>query len=436
MNPDAQNIDTGRLFEALCEISILHKGYKQVAKNGGASGIDGQTVKDFAKSLDKELEQLRKELQDWNYKPQPVKRVEIPKPGNKGVRKLGIPCVRDRVVQAALKFLLEPILDTEFSVSSYGFRPGRNQRQAVESAKDKVKSGKKYVVDIDLSKFFDRINHDKLIARLSKSISDKRILRIVGLMLRSGVLADGLVQPTQEGAVQGGPISPLLSNLVLDELDKELESRELSFCRFADDCNIFVKSQAAARRVMESITAFIEKKLKLKVNQEKSQVAKSNRVKFLGTTIINGTIAISKQAINTAMTKVKELTPRGTSLTIEATIKKINSWYTGWSSYYSMTEYPAQLRKIEAHIRRRLRARVVGQQKTKRNLYNKVVKKGAPRKSARAVYGNKRRWALSHTRAVEVAFPNGWFINTLGQKIRSNEKRSHWFELDKWVKLP
>lgn len=428
--------DKQRLFEPLCSKVVLHKAFKMVARNKGASGIDGQTIEDFAINLDEELTRLREELLNWRYEPKPVKRVEIPKPGKqKAVRKLGIPCVRDRVVQAAVKYLIEPILDSEFSESSYGFRPDRNQRQAVEAARQHVRTGKEHVVDIDMSKFFDRINHDRLVARLGKSIPDKRILRLIGNMLRSGVLADGLVQPTTEGAVQGGPLSPLLSNVVLDELDKELETRELSFCRFADDCNIFVRTHKAAERVMASITKFIEKRLRLKVNQEKSKVALSDKVKFLGMTIVNGTIAISKVAINRAMEKVKELTPRGTHLTLEETASRINSWYVGWSSYYSMTQYPAQLRKIEAHVRRRLRSRLVDQQKNKRNLCNKLVKRRVPYRLACKVYGNKGRWALSNLRVVNMAFPNDWFIDVIGLKIRSNENRNHWFNVDKWIKL-
>jgi len=347
-----------------------------------------------------------------------------------------VPCIRDRVVQATLKLILEPLLDPTFSDNSYGFRPGRNQRQAVESAQRIVQSGKEYVVDIDLSKFFDRVQHDRLIERLSRFIPDKRILRIIGMILRSGVMKEGLVSPTTEGTVQGSPLSPLLSNVVLDELDKELERRGLEFCRFADDCNIFVKSQRAAERVMRSISKFIENKLKLVVNWEKSKVALSKCVKFLGMTIIAGAIAISAQSINRAMDKVKELTPRGTHLPLEQTIKRINNWYMGWSGYYRMTQYPSQLAKIEAHIRRRLRSRLVDQQKKRRHLFEKLVKRGvACQLAAKTVFSNRGRWALSHTRAMEAAYPNRWFIVEKGVKVRSTEKHPHWFDILQWVKV-
>jgi RNA-directed DNA polymerase len=411
-------------------------GFILVKRNRGKPGIDGVRIADFEANLDEELSQLQQELSNWTYQPSPVRRVETPKPGGKGMRLLGIPTVRDRVVQATLKLLLEPIFDPYFSPNSYGFRPGRSQHQAVEAEQRMVNSGKPYVVDIDLSKFFDRIHHDRLIARMGEKVTDKRVLRLVGLMLRSGIMINGVVIPSQEGAMQGGPLSPLLSNIVLDELDQELEKRGLEFCRFADDCNIFVKSQKAAKRVMEKVSQFIEKKLKLKVNQEKSQVALSDKVKFLGFTVVNGTIAIAHKALQTAMDKVKALTPRGTHIALEPALDKINQWYVGWSNYYSLTNYPSQLHKIEAHIRRRLRSRLVSQQKRKQHLSRNLVKRGVPRKQAsKTVFSNNKRWMLPNTRAVTRAYPNSWFINLKGQEIRSDRKLAHWFEVSQWVRI-
>ena len=305
----------------------------------------------------------------------------------------------------------------------------------MKAAQRIVDSGKEHVVDIDLAKFFDRVNQDRLVHRLSKFIDDKRILRLIGMILRSGVLQDGVVKPTLEGTVQGSPLSPLLSNVVLDELDKELERRGLEFCRFADDCNIFVGSHKAAERVMVSISKFIEKKLKLQMNQEKSKVALSRFVKFLGMTIIMGTVAISAQSLNNAMAKVKELTPRGTHLKLEASMARINQWYGGWSNYYSMTQYPAQLRKIEAHIRRRLRARLIGQQKNRRNLFNKLIKRNVPRPLASVAFTNKGRWALSNTFAMNRAYSISWFTKEMGQKTISEERRPHWFASNQWIKV-
>lgn len=425
----------GRILEKVCELSNLYEAFKCVKRNKGAEGIDGMSIQKYEENLNENLIQLRQEVLNWKYKPTPVKRVEIPKPNGKGVRMLGIPIIKDRVLHMAIKRVLEPILDPSFSNNSYGFRPNRNQQQAVEAAREIVLSGKEYIVDIDLSKFFDRINHDRLIQRLSTRIEDKRLLRIIGMILRSGIMAGNILIRPSEGSVQGSPLSPLLSNLVLDELDKELESRGLEFCRFADDCNIFVKTERAGKRVMESIKKFIEKKLKLKINEEKSQVAKSDRVKFLGMTIVNGNIAIAKASIKKAMDKVKELTPRGTHLSTEQIIEEINKWYRGWANYFKMTQYPAQLAAIEAHIRRRLRARFIKQQKRRRNLFKKLVKLGANKRlSAKTVYSNSGTWKLSHTRVVEQAYRNKWFCR-IGQKILSDLKLEHWFPIRKWVKL-
>lgn len=430
-------IDERSLFEKLCDLHNLETGFKAVKKNGGAPGVDGVTVTDYEDHLDEELARLKKDLESWCYKPNPVLRVEIPKPGkDAGVRLLGVPCIADRVVHATLKMLLEPILDPTFSDHSYGFRPGYNQQQAVEAAQRIVKSGKEYVVDIDLSKFFDRVNHDRLIHLLSGHVSDKRILRLIGMILRSGVMVNGVVQLTEEGTVQGSPLSPLLSNLVLDELDKELERRGLEFCRYADDCNIFVRSLKSASRVMKNISKFIERKLKLKINREKSKVGQSRDVKFLGMTIIDGRVAISRQSMQRAMQKVKELTPRGTQLSLEQTMKRINEWYIGWSGYYLMTQYPSQFATIEAHIRRRLRARIVDQQKRRRHLYKKLVKRGvACDHAAKTAQSNRGRWALSWTEALHKAYPNRWFTDVLGQRLRSNAKLKHWFSVYRWIRV-
>lgn len=424
------------LFDELTKTETLEMAFKAVKRNRGSAGIDGVRVEDFANNLAEELGQLKKELESWTYKPQPVRGVEIPKPGKLGgTRQLGVPCVRDRVVQTAIKNLLEPTLEEEFSEHSYGFRPGRNQRQGVEAAQKIVRSGKAFVVDIDLSKFFDRVCHDRLLSRLSKVVVDKRILRLIGLTLRSGIMKDGLLKITSEGTTQGSPLSPLLSNYVLHEFDQELERRGLEFCRYADDANIFVRTEKAAERVMVNITKFIEGKLKLKVNRDKSRVARSRQVKYLGMTIDGRKCrAISKESMERANLKVKALTPRGTHLPIEKSIEKINQWYVGWSNYYGMTQYPQQLKGIEAHIRRRLRARFVGQAKKKRHLYRKLRKHGCSHKAAKIVYTNKGPWALSKSGALNRAFSNAWFTEQ-GFKEVSSERRKGWLSPKKtpWI---
>jgi group II intron reverse transcriptase/maturase len=423
------------LFERVCSMEELRAAFKAVRRNRGAAGIDGVTVEAFESKLDRELAQLSDELRNWTYRPQPVRAVEIPKPTG-GVRMLGIPTVRDRVVHAAIKAVLEPILEPTFSDHSYGFRPGRNQRQAVEAARKWALMGKRFVVDIDLSRFFDRIHHDRLIYLLSKHILDKRILRLVGMTLRSGIMKDGLVRSSTEGSVQGSPLSPLLSNVVLDELDKELERRGLVFCRYADDCNIFVGSQNAADRVMQSVTRYIEGKLKLVVNREKSKAARSRYVRFLGMTIAGTSIAISGLSMKRAMEKVRQLTPRGTNHNIEQAVKRINEWYVGWAGYYGMTQYPSQLVELEAHIRRRLRSRLIDQHKRRRFLFEKMVKRGVDQwKAGAVIYSDKGRWALSHTQVVEVAYPNRWFRERLGLKIMSRPKQPHWHPKKRWIRL-
>lgn len=423
------------LFEEICSYPILLKAFKDVKKNKGAPGVDNITIEEFERNLRGNLHQIKYQLENWKYFPKPVKRVEIPKPGGQGVRNLGIPTIKDRVVQAAIKIVIEPILEPRFSAGSYGFRPNKNQSQAVKQAQEHVQSGKEYVVDIDLAKFFDRINHDRLIWRLSLFIEDKRVLRLIGITLRSGIMNNGLVSPSKEGAVQGGPLSPLLSNVVLDELDKELERRSLSYCRFADDCNIFVSSQKAAERVMGSICKFIERKLKLQINRLKSKAARSEFVKFLGMTIIAGSIAISQVSMSRAMDRVRELTTRGTSLTLSKSLDQINKWYVGWANYFKMTQYPSQLSKIEAHIRRRLRARIIKQQKSKRSICRMLVKRGVSKRYAqKTVYKPRKTWVLSHTRAVEKALSNRWFEKQ-GMVIKSKENLKHWFQIRQWVRF-
>jgi len=438
MTAHQQELDfyQGDLLEKICASDTLRKAFKSVKANKGAPGIDGKSIEEFEQNLEEEIFKLRQEVLNWKYKPCPVKRVEIPKPNGKGVRLLGIPIIKDRVLHMAIKEVLEEILDPTFSPNSYGFRPGKNQRQAVEAAQKIVKSGKEYVVDIDLSKFFDRINHDRLIHRLGLYVHDKRVLRLIGMILRGGVIDKDGLKRSKEGSVQGSPLSPLLSNLVLDELDKELEKRGLEFCRFADDCNIFVRSPRAGERVMARIRDFIEKKLKLKVNEEKSQVAKADQVKFLGMTIVNGLIAISKAAYTKAMERVKELIPRGSHKTMEKSMEEVNRWYTGWGNYFKMSQYPAQFQSIEARIRRRFRARFVKQCKRKRSLHKKLKRLGVSNKqSAKFVWSPGKTWKKSHNRAISQALPNSFFTERLGQKIFSTLQLEGWEPINRRVKL-
>jgi RNA-directed DNA polymerase len=423
------------LFEQVCAEDNLLLAFLDVKSNKGAAGVDGITIEVFETQVLEELAALAKELREWRYKPRPVKRVEIPKADGNGVRNLGIPCIRDRIVQACLKIVLEPLFEPTFSKSSYGFRPGRRQQDAIAVAQQYVQAGKEWVVDIDLEKFFDTLSQDRLIYRLSLKVTDKRILRLVGMCLRSGVIIDGRKHPTTEGSVQGSPLSPLLSNVVLDELDKELEKRGLAFVRWADDSNIFVGSEKAANRVMTSITKFIELKLKLRINRTKSKVALSKYVKFLGMTIVAGTVAIAAKAMASAMDKVSKLVRTNSPVPVEKSIAKVNEWYVGWANYFAMTQYPIQLLMIEAHVRRRLRARIVRQTKRRNTLYKRLVSRGVKRKTAsKNVFSNKGPWKLS-VGSMNLAYSVEWFIKIAGQKVCSNRKRPHWFSVQKRILL-
>lgn len=427
LNLENQDID---LFEQVLNLNQLTRAYKAVKANKGAQGIDGIDIEAFGVNLNAELIKLAEEVRKWQYKPLPVRRVRIPK-SDGGERLLGIPCVRDRVLQYSLKMTMEPYFEKQFSEHSYGFRPARSQANAIKAAKEIVEQGHHWVVDIDLEKFFDTINHDKIIHLVRKAIGDARILRLIGITLRSGIMDMSEFIESNQGTVQGSPLSPLLSNIVLDELDKELEKRKLKFCRYADDCNIFVRSQKAALRVKESITKFIENRLKLRVNQEKSKAALSQAVKFLGFTIIAGSIVISQKSMARAMDNVDKLTPRRNHIPLEIQIEKINQWYVGWSNYYQVGEYPHQLNRVEAHLRRRLRAQFIRAQKRHRHLLAKYIKLGVPSNLARrSMRGGV--WKQSRSNAAHKAWSNIWF-KKIGLKTSSDKKLAHWKPLDKRV---
>jgi len=422
------------LFEQLCKPAFLKQAWQQVKVNRGAAGVDRVSIEEYGARLNEELNQLSKELRGWKYTPEAVLRVEIPKPGSKEKRKLGIPTVRDRVVQQGLKILLEPHFEPEFSDSSYGFRPGRGQQDAIKQAKRLAENGKDWVVDIDLEKFFDRINQDRVIHLLRQKVRDNKILRLVGLTLRSGIFHDGHLEKSEEGTPQGSPLSPLLSNIVLDELDKELEKRGLEFSRYADDAKIYVGSRKSGERVMRSISTFIEKRLKLAVNQTKSKVAQAKDVVFLGFVVTKEFVTMSWKSYKRAMSKTKELIKRGAHKPFKEQLEKVNQWYVGWASYYKMTEFPAQLHAIEAHIRRRFRAQFVKNQKREKSLAKRLQRQGVLKGRAYcAAYSNKGCWAMSHAKAVEEAWSNKWFEEE-GFKVQSDKELSHWKPVRTWLK--
>ncbi len=403
-------LSTKDLMIKVCDKANLNQAYKRVKANKGAAGVDGMTIDKTLLYIRLNREQIISSLLDGSYKPKPVRKVTIPKPGG-GERQLGIPTVLDRVVQQAIHQILEPIFDPKFSDSSYGFRPKRSAHQAVKRAKQFVADGCDWVVDIDLEKFFDRVNHDLLMSKLAKQIEDKMILKIIRAFLSSGCMDGGLVAATVEGTPQGGNLSPLLSNIMLDTLDKELEKRGHKFCRYADDQNIYVRSKLAGERVYASIESFLEKKLKLKVNKEKSAVAKVSTRKFLGYQIAsNGRIKVSKTAIARMKDKIRILTKRSQGKSFKSVIGKLNLLLRGWLNYYKLAESKSLWSNLDSWIKRRLRAFRLRQRKKGSSISKMLRNLGVARRlSSHIASSGKGEWRLSKTHALHQALNNSWF---------------------------
>jgi RNA-directed DNA polymerase len=410
MNESPANNDE-QLMEVVCERENCLQALKRVKSNKGSAGIDGMTVEQLPGYLKEHWPAIREQLLRGTYKPQPVKRVEIPKPDG-GVRKLGIPTVLDRMVQQAVMQVLQSRWDAEFSEHSYGFRPGRSAHQAVAKAQQYIAEGRDWVVDLDLEKFFDRVNHDRLMKSLSLRIADKRMLQLIGAFLKAGVMENGLVGSVEEGTPQGGPLSPLLSNLVLDELDRELERRNHCFVRYADDCNIYVRSQRAGERVKQSITGFIERRLKLKVNEEKSAVARPGERKFLGFsfTAKGRKRRIASKAIMRFKRKVRELTIRTRGISLEQMTKQLSIYLRGWKGYFGFCQTPSVLEGLDQWLRRRLRAVIWKQWKRGTVRYRKLCARGIKRDLAAHAAGNPRGpWRVANSPAMNTAFPPTYF---------------------------
>jgi RNA-directed DNA polymerase len=397
-----------RLMEEVCEAGNCQRALKQVRANRGSAGVDGMTVEQLSRYLTEHWPTLRDQLLSGTYKPQPVKRVEIPKPDG-GKRKLGIPTVVDRFVQQAVMQVLQNRWDPTFSEFSYGFRPNRSAHQAVEVAQQYIAQGHGWVVDIDLEKFFDRVNHDKLMAAIAKRVKDKRMLKLIRAFLNSGVMENGLVSPVDEGTPQGGPLSPLLSNIVLDELDRELTRRGHRFVRYADDCNIYVRSQRAGERVMESIKRFIEKKLKLKVNDTKSAVARPTERKFLGFSFFwrcGPRRRIAPKAIERFKERIRWITQRTRGVSMERMISELSSYLKGWRGYFSFCETPTVLASLEEWMRRRLRSVYWKQWKKSSRRFAELRKRGVKKELALQTVGSCHGpWRLSNSPALSIALP-------------------------------
>lgn len=397
------------LMEEICNPANLNQAYKRVKANKGAAGIDGMTVDQLKPYLLKHGKELKQQLLEGNYQACAVREVEIPKP-NGGVRRLGIPTVIDRFIQQAILQVLEPKIDPSFSDSSYGFRPKRSAHDALKRASEHVAKGKTIVVDIDLEQFFDRVNHDILMSRVARRVGDKRLLKIIRGYLNAGILRQGICIDREEGTPQGGPLSPLLSNLLLDELDQELGRRGHSFCRYADDCNIYVQSIAAGERVMESVKAFLWKRLKLKVNEHKSAVAWVSKRKFLGYRILgDGRLIIEADSIKKAKNKIRKLTRRNRGRKLEAVILELRPFLLGWSAYFRYGNKRV-MEDLDKWLKRKLRCYRLKQRKRSYPIASWLMTLGVKPKDAwKVAASSKGWWRLSKNPIIHMALPNTWF---------------------------
>ena len=417
--PDSQSIrHIPEIDRAMGDYNV-QKAIEAVIRNKGAPGIDGITTSDIKEALQKQWPKIRQDILEGKYRPSPVKRVEIPKPDGNGVRKLGIPTVLDRIIQQAIYQEIVYTFEPTFSDNSYGFRLGRKAQQAVLKAQEYIQEGYEWVVDIDLEKFFDKVNHDILMSRVARKVKDKKILLLIRRFLQAGVMENGLIQPTEEGTPQGGPLSPLLSNIMLDDFDKELEKRNLRFARYADDCNIYVKSEKAGKRVMESITRFLTENLKLKVNQQKSAVAQPWDRKFLGFTFRKdkepGKIAVHESRVKRLKDKIRGLTKKLRGSKLQDSIKKLIMPITrGWANYFKIAEERGIFESIDGWIRRKLRGILWRQWKKPLTRTKKLMGLGISKTTARKnAYSSKGPWRMAKTACMHRAIGNE-YIKSMG----------------------
>jgi RNA-directed DNA polymerase len=406
---------TEALMEEVCERENCQQALKRVKANRGGPGVDGMTVHELPGHLKQHWPAIREQLLSGTYRPQPVKRVEIDKPDGGGVRKLGVPTVLDRFIQQAVLQVLQRRWDRTFSEHSYGFRPGRSAHQAVARAQQYVADGYRWVVDLDLEKFFDRVCHDRLMARIAARISDKRMLKLIRAFLTAGVMENGLVSAADEGTPQGGPLSPLLSNLVLDELDRELERRGHRFVRYADDSNVYVRSRRAGERVMASLRAFITRRLKLAVNAQKSAVARPAERKFLGFSLTNDLQPkrrIAPKALQRFKLRVRELTRRTRGISLEQMVRELALYLRGWHGYFGFCQTPSVLQHLDKWLRRRLRSVLWKQWKRGRTRFKQLRQRDVRAELAARVAGSAHGpWRLAATPALSYALPNAYFAS-------------------------
>src|SRR6202158_600807 len=402
---------TNRLMEEVCERENLKEALRRVKANKGSAGVDGMTVGGITDYLKQHWPAIREQLLNGTYEPKPVRRVEIPKPDG-GVRRLGIPTVLDRFIQQAVMQVLQRQWDRTFSDYSYGFRPGRLAHQAVGQAQQYIAEGHGWCFDLDLEKFFDRVNHDKLMGQIAKRIEDKRLLKLIRAFLNAGVMENGLVRPSVEGTPQGGPLSPLLSNLVLDELDRELEYRGHRFVRYADDCNIYVRSERAGQRVMESISCFITQKLKLRVNEAKSAVARPQERKFLGFSFTAGLDikrTIAPKSLERFKHRIREITRRAKGVSIKTTMEELATYMRGWRGYFGFCETPEVLIALTRWVRVRLRAGLWRQWNTPRRRRTALIALGVSGELRNTAGSGRGPWHIARSKALSVGLSNAHF---------------------------
>lgn len=400
----------GRLLEKILDRDNMNLAYKKVKANKGSHGVDGMTVEELLPYLKQNGSELRQAILEGKYNPQPVRRVEIPKPDG-GVRLLGIPTVVDRVIQQAIAQILSPIYEKQFSEYSYGFRPGRSTKDAVQKCNEYIEAGYTWTVDIDLAKYFDTVNHDKLMRLLSQDVQDGRVLSLIRKYLQSGVMLNGVVEETEEGCPQGGNLSPLLSNIMLNELDKELTRRGLRFCRYADDANIYVRSRKAAERVMKSITRFLEEELKLKVNQEKSAVDRPWKLKFLGFSFYHRKggvgIRVHPKPVKKLKQKLKEITGRSNAMSMDQRMEKLRQSIIGWVNHFGMADMKTLARTLDEWLRRRIRMCFWKQWKKTKTKHDNLVRLGIKDTQAR-YYASTRKgyWHTAGSPILQTALTN------------------------------
>ena len=403
-----------QLLEAVVERKNMWLALKQVERNRGAAGVDNLTVEQLRSYLREHWPKIKEELLTGSYQPQPVLKVEIPKPGGKGMRMLGIPTVVDRLIQQAIHQVLSPLFEPHFSESSYGFRPQRSAHQAVLKARQYVREGRRWLVDLDLEKFFDRVNHDTLMSRLARRIKDKRVLRLIRKYLQAGMMSNGLTTTRREGTPQGGPLSPLLSNILLDELDKELERRGHKFCRYADDCNVYVQSRSGGERVLKSLTTFLERRLRLKVNAEKSAVARPWERKFLGysfTSQRESRLKVAPGSVQRLKEKLREIFRRGRGRNLNRLIEEeLTPLLRGWMNYFRLAEVKGIFEELDGWIRRKLRNLIWRKWKRPFTRAKKLMQRGLAKEQALKSANNGRGpWWNAGAAHMHLAFPKSYF---------------------------